>query len=595
MQSYKTTIIILTYNKLEYTKACIDSIRQYTPKKNYQLVVVDNLSTDGTREWLAEQKDILTIFNEENVGFPKGCNQGIELATGDSILLLNNDVIVTENWLTLMINCLYSSEDVGAVGPVTNSAYGDQEILTSYSTLDEMWEFGNSYNYTAKQDWEQKLKLIGFCMLMKREVVDQVGLLDEAFSPGMCEDSDYSFRIMKAGYKLLVCRNVFVHHFGSTSFGDMPEQRQQLWNLNREKFERKWGFHTAYHTQSREDLVQLIDDPNYLNNIKILDVGCACGATLLRAKYKYPNASLYGIEKNKEAASIAKAIANVTVANVENEMFEPDSFDYIILGDILQELDNPWKLVSSLRNALKPTGKILVSIPNAAHYSIIYSLLNGKLLYSENHLLDKAYKRFFTLVETKELFIKARFGQIEYMAVNDINISDAGHAFINELTNISNNHSSEDLKTMRYLFRVSKYDLFRQRLNDLLNRLSQGDDHSEITMQIVVDLKNKIVDTESIVESVTRMDTNRQHILNVLARCFFENELYDDVIPLLNASLTINPKHHDTLYNYSLILHMIGADKQALDYLMLIDEKDSEVSRLQQSIIKNLGDKTSNS
>lgn len=295
--SSKTSIVILTYNKLDYTQACIESIRKYTKKGIYQLIVVDNLSTDGTREWLAEQTDILTIFNNENVGFPKGCNQGIEVATGDDILLLNNDVLVTENWLELMKDCLYSSEKIGAVGPVTNSAYGDQEIPFSYSTLDEMWSFSNNYNLTTMPDWEQKLKLIGFCMLIKREVIDQVGLLDEMFSPGMCEDSDYSFRIIKAGYQLFLCRNVFIHHFGSTSFGDMPEKRQQLWNHNREKFEEKWGFHTAQHTQAREDLVGQIDERDSQKNIRVLDIGCACGASLLKIMHHYPNAEVYGVEK----------------------------------------------------------------------------------------------------------------------------------------------------------------------------------------------------------------------------------------------------------------------------------------------------------
>lgn len=85
----KTSIVILTHNQLEYTKLCIESIRKYTKKNSYEMIVVDNASIDGTQEWLRQQEDILSIFNDVNLGFPKGCNQGIEVSSGDNILLLN--------------------------------------------------------------------------------------------------------------------------------------------------------------------------------------------------------------------------------------------------------------------------------------------------------------------------------------------------------------------------------------------------------------------------------------------------------------------------------------------------------------------------
>ena len=94
-----TSIVILTYNKLDYNMLCIESIRQYTEPDAYEIIVVDNNSADGTVEWLKSQQDIQLILNSENVGFPAGCNQGIKAARGDSILLLNNDTVVTPRWL----------------------------------------------------------------------------------------------------------------------------------------------------------------------------------------------------------------------------------------------------------------------------------------------------------------------------------------------------------------------------------------------------------------------------------------------------------------------------------------------------------------
>jgi O-antigen biosynthesis protein len=130
----KTSIIIATYNKFDFTQKCIDSIRQYTTKEDYEIIVVDNDSKDETRNWLKKQKDIITICNESNLGFPKACNQGIDIATGDNILLLNNDTIVTENWLSNLLICLHSSDDIGAVGAVTNYCSYYQTIPVSYQS-----------------------------------------------------------------------------------------------------------------------------------------------------------------------------------------------------------------------------------------------------------------------------------------------------------------------------------------------------------------------------------------------------------------------------------------------------------------------------
>jgi cellulose synthase/poly-beta-1,6-N-acetylglucosamine synthase-like glycosyltransferase len=96
--SSRTSIIILTHNQLSFTEMCLHSLRLFTPEPN-QLIVVDNHSTDGTVDFLRRQADVQLIENATNRGFPAGCNQAIRIATGDQILLLNNDTIVTPGWL----------------------------------------------------------------------------------------------------------------------------------------------------------------------------------------------------------------------------------------------------------------------------------------------------------------------------------------------------------------------------------------------------------------------------------------------------------------------------------------------------------------
>jgi len=333
INAFKTSIIILTYNNLDYNKICIESIRKYTKNNNYEIIVVDNNSKDGTVEWLKEQKDIKVIYNKENLGFPKGCNQGINIATGEEVLLLNNDTIVTPGWLENLRECLYSSEHIGAVGPVTNSCPNYQSIPISYASVEEMIEFAEKHNYSESKKWEERLRLIGYCMLIKKEVIDKVGLLDEIFTPGNFEDDDYSLRMRKAGYKLMLCQNSFIHHFGSASFEKISKEFSELLIKNRKKFFEKWGF-DPYHIVDMEKEASEIIISEAQPNANILHIGCAGGATLLKIKSEVPSSNLYGIE---ECNDILVNVSNF--ADIKSNLVEVIKgkgkyyFDYILVSN----------------------------------------------------------------------------------------------------------------------------------------------------------------------------------------------------------------------------------------------------------------------
>ena len=207
-----TSIIILSYNTLELTKMCLESIRAHTPE-HYELILVDNASTDGSLEYLREQQDVRLIENKENMGFPKGCNQGLAIAEGDSLLLLNSDTVVTENWLANLKTALYSSEKVGAVSCLANYVSNGQQIPVPYGQdMEAMQEFARGLNHSTPAKWEKRPHLVGFCYLFRRELYEAIGGLDERFTPGNFEDNDYSLRIMQQGYDLLLCKDTFIHH-----------------------------------------------------------------------------------------------------------------------------------------------------------------------------------------------------------------------------------------------------------------------------------------------------------------------------------------------------------------------------------------------
>ena len=163
-----TSIIILNYNTCWITAQCIKSIRAYT--NDYEIIVVDNGSVDGSVEWFKSQSDIRLICNKENLGFPKGCNQGMEIAKGSEILLLNSDTVVTSRWLDQMRHALYSNDYIGAVSCVTSSCSNGQKLSNlpyDVNTLEGLQEFADEYNHLNPKKWLLRTMLVGFCFLFK--------------------------------------------------------------------------------------------------------------------------------------------------------------------------------------------------------------------------------------------------------------------------------------------------------------------------------------------------------------------------------------------------------------------------------------------
>lgn len=231
-----TSIIIPNFNGRQLLMDCIYSIKQFTDTP-YEIIVVDNGSTDDSMDFC--RMDGITLLSlPANKGFPAACNLGLKLASGDQLLLLNNDTIVTPNWLSNMLDCLYSSEDIGIVGPTTNYASGKQQIPMPFSSLNEIAEHGNKPD---KEKWRQVERIVGICFLFTRKVMDRIGLLDERFSPGHYEDDDYCHRARLSGYRSMIAGDVFIYHHGSASFGRQDNLKQLLAD-NRQKFIDKWSF-----------------------------------------------------------------------------------------------------------------------------------------------------------------------------------------------------------------------------------------------------------------------------------------------------------------------------------------------------------------
>jgi GT2 family glycosyltransferase/glycosyltransferase involved in cell wall biosynthesis len=240
------SIIVVTFNNLKYTRLCLESVLKNTTLPDFEVIVIDNASDDGTREYLdslaAADGRLRIVRNATNRGFAAANNQGLKLATGKILLLLNNDVIVPRGWLRGMLRVL-EDESVGLVGPVANSVGNQARIAVDYISLDEIDDFAVDHmaaNIGVRFDIAV---LAMYCIAMRREVWEQVGDLDEQFGIGLFEDDDYSNRARKAGYGVVCTPESFVHHFGQTSFKKLVKSGEYdaLWKRNQAYYESKWG------------------------------------------------------------------------------------------------------------------------------------------------------------------------------------------------------------------------------------------------------------------------------------------------------------------------------------------------------------------
>lgn len=242
-------IVVLTWNAMEYTQKCYESIRSNTDYRGYRLIFIDNGSTDGSAEWLADlaevEDDVTVVRNRENRGFTKGVNQGINLCTPDEdVVLLNNDIVLTDgSWLARLQEVAYSADDIAIVGSRLVDETGRVNHLGSYMQPVEMYgqQIGGNQSDVHQGTGVREVESVIFALAyITRRCITRIGVLDEALF-AYFEDTDYCLRALRAGMRVMYCGDVSPIHFHNTSTRENKVDFWTVYNKSRHYFEKKWS------------------------------------------------------------------------------------------------------------------------------------------------------------------------------------------------------------------------------------------------------------------------------------------------------------------------------------------------------------------
>lgn len=245
-ESPVVSIILPVFNNIKFTLECLLSITKYPcPTVSYEVIIADDASTDGTDRILRSIPNIKLVRNDTNLGFLLNCNRALDSVTGKYVLYLNNDVQVTDGWLSALVNTFNTYPKVGAVGPrfiypsghlqeagVTLHPDGTAEMIGLNQAANQ-----DRFSYVRRVDY-----ISGACLLIPTEVVKKIGGFSEEFLPCYCEDSDLCLSIQNAGYFVYYNPNAtIVHHLSKTTGATDVDFKMRCIYKNQNTLQNKWG------------------------------------------------------------------------------------------------------------------------------------------------------------------------------------------------------------------------------------------------------------------------------------------------------------------------------------------------------------------
>ena len=386
---YEVSVVVVAFNKLDYTKACIESILQHTDftKLKCEFITIDNGSTDGTNEYFH------SLTHEKKIHFKVNSVRSLNLciesaAEGRFLAFVSNDVIVTHNWLENLLACIRSDSRIAMVVPTTVNVSNLQTIPVSYESLIEMHEFARRHNVSDPAKWEERARLCPPVSLIRMSAVNELGCVDRYFHFGEFGDDDFSLRCRRGGYKQILCKDTFVHHFGSVTTGEAQKKQDSL-RVSRKLFIEKHGVDPWDHDYCYDGNAVTAFNIESKDGVNILGIDSCYGSTplqiknLLRERGNH-GTTVYNFTCDSRFIDDLKSVMSDHFCYNENIYavqcaFEAIGFDYIYVAPKAERYEDIVHLMKILYKRLKIGGKLLCKVSNPYHITNILGMVQHAL------------------------------------------------------------------------------------------------------------------------------------------------------------------------------------------------------------------------
>lgn len=409
---YQLSIFIPVYNKLEYTKHCLDSIFSNTDLSlySYELILINDGSTDGTQEYF----DNLNI--EKVIELKKNVKTSIftlayRICEGEYFLFINNDTIVTEGWLDNLMTCIKSNPNIISATPCTPNTSNYQCDLDGRYLFNSLKEVMAHRNVSDPLLWEERARIMPVIALYRTEYINQIGFADRLFYTMEFWDDDFSLRARRAGFIQTLCKDTYCHHFGSVTGKDSQIKENTLQN-GRQLFLFKngidaWGRDFCYDYQTISFIkssvfpsdsmppnsgsksmnaatIRQTNDKLSTYDASILGIDCGFGDTLLQLKswlnHHERNASICTINTQNTFMDDLNHISSPCIRTdfILNTLqsFDDFSFDYILVQEPLEYYSDFYIFLEELHSKLKQGGFLIFQASNIYYKSFLEKLLN---------------------------------------------------------------------------------------------------------------------------------------------------------------------------------------------------------------------------
>ncbi|OLB45059.1 MAG: hypothetical protein AUF68_03055 [Verrucomicrobia bacterium 13_1_20CM_54_28] len=273
-EQVEVSIIIPVFNQFRFTQACLASLQEHQGAERFEVIVVDDSSTDATAEVVPRMPGVVYLRNETNSGFITSCNRGAEAARGKYLVFLNNDALVRPGWLTALLDSFAEEPRAGIVG--SKLLYPDGRLQEAGGII---WQDATGWNYGKFDDPEKPeynyLREVDYCsaaaLMIPRSLFASVGCFDSRYAPAYYEDTDLAFKVRKAGYRVLYQPlSEVIHYEGATGGTDLSTGAKKHQEINRSTFAEKWAAELMT-KPAHGDLAPLQLAPPDRKNILVID------------------------------------------------------------------------------------------------------------------------------------------------------------------------------------------------------------------------------------------------------------------------------------------------------------------------------------